>query len=165
MANVQPAGLTPRRRTAFMVAAPDEASEWPAVVAVDHSWYFKPEGPQLLCSPAEQEPAPPGDPRPHMHDVAAAIERINAVTSLGIRSVTSEWTGLRTFAADEAMVIGFDPDAPGFFWLVGQAGTGIQTSPAAGVLAAAQILGEPLPDSLSRAGVQADEYNINRLRS
>ena len=164
MAGVQPVGLTPLRRTAFMTAAPGDAADWPAVVEVSHAWYFKPEGPQLLCSPAEEKPAPAGDPRPATEDVAAAIERINAVTSLGIRSVTSEWTGLRTFSPDQAMIVGFDPDAPGFFWLVGQGGTGIQTAPAAGELAAAQIAGEPLPPTLARYGVRPQDYGIKRLR-
>ncbi len=38
-------------------------------------------------------------------------------------------------------------------WLVGQGGTGIQTAPAAGRLAAAAVLGEPVPDDLAAAGV------------
>ncbi len=164
MAGVQPVGLTPLRRTAFMTPAPGDAVAWPAVVELSHSWYFKPEGPQLLCSPAEEKPAPPGDPRPATEDVAAAIDRINAATSLDIRSVTSEWTGLRTFSPDQAMVVGFAEDAPGFFWLVGQGGTGIQTAPAAGQLAAALISGGPLPSTLERYEVRPHDYGIERLR-
>jgi D-arginine dehydrogenase len=34
------------------------------------------------------------------------------------------------------MVIGYDSVVPGFFWLVGQGGTGIQTAPAAAQLTA-----------------------------
>jgi D-arginine dehydrogenase len=45
------------------------------------------------------------------------------------------------------MVIGFDELADGFFWLAGQGGTGIQTAPAAGRLAAALVVdGRPPPD-------------------
>ena len=72
--------------------------------------------------------------------VALAIERINGATTLGIRSVASAWAGLRTFAPDESMVLGPDPDTPGFVWCVGQGGTGIQTAPAAGRLVADLML-------------------------
>ena len=40
-------------------------------------------------------------------------------------------------------------DRPGFFWLVGQGGTGIQTAPAYGALVASQVLGSDLPADLS----------------
>lgn len=33
------------------------------------------------------------------------------------------------FAPDRRPVAGFAPDAPGFFWLAGQGGFGLQTSP------------------------------------
>ena len=45
---------------------------------------------------------------------------------------------------------GFDPDAPGFFWLVGQGGYGIQTSPAMGQASAALVRGAALPEALTR---------------
>jgi D-arginine dehydrogenase len=39
-------------------------------------------------------------------------------------------------------VYGFDAGVPDFFWCAGQGGFGIQTSPAAGRLAASILLGE-----------------------
>ena len=39
-------------------------------------------------------------------------------------------TGMRTFAPDRLFVAGFDPRADGFFWLAGQGGYGVMTSPA-----------------------------------
>jgi len=45
--------------------------------------------------------------------------------------------------------LGFDPQAPGFFWCAGQGGMGIQTAPAASLLSAALIRGEPLPEELA----------------
>jgi D-arginine dehydrogenase len=33
------------------------------------------------------------------------------------------------FAPDKAFVVGFDPQAKGFFWLAGQGGYGIQSAP------------------------------------
>lgn len=146
-AGIDPIGLEPMRRTAFMVPGTSDSAEWPMVVDADQSFYFKPDGVQLLCSLAEEEPDRPGDPRPRMEDVALAIDRINAATTLDIRSVNSQWTGLRTFAPDREMVIGEEPTAPGFYWLVGQGGTGIQTAPAYGALIASLVLGtEPVAD-------------------
>ena len=63
--------------------------------------------------------------------------------------MNSQWTGLRTFAPDREMVIGEEPTAPGFFWLVGQGGTGIQTAPAYGALVASQVVGSRLPPDMS----------------
>jgi len=149
LAGIEPVGLRPMRRTAFMVPGDDTYATWPFVVDVDQLFYFRPDGAQILCSLAEERPSPPVDPRPDMADVALAIERINGATTLDIRSVNSQWTGLRTFAPDREMVIGEEPTAPGFFWLVGQGGTGIQTAPAYGALGASQVLDSPLPPGLS----------------
>jgi D-arginine dehydrogenase len=99
-----------------------------------------------------------------MSDVALAIDRINEATTLGIRSVNSQWTGLRTFAPDREMVIGEEPDAPGFFWLAGQGGTGIQTSPACGALVASLVTHNTPPSDLSATGVDADRYSPARFR-
>lgn len=164
LAGVRPVGLQPRRRTAFMVAGDEAWSTWPMVVDADHRFYFKPDGPQLLCSPADETPSDPTDARPDPVDVALAIERINRATTLGIRSVRSEWAGLRTFAPDGSMVIGRDPGRPEFVWLVGQGGTGIQTAPAAGALTASVVREEPLPASLDSAGVDPEALGPRRLR-
>jgi D-arginine dehydrogenase len=99
-----------------------------------------------------------------MEDVALAIERINEATILGIRSVNSQWTGLRTFAPDRDLVIGEDPTAPGFFWLVGQGGTGIMTAPAYGELIASQVLQRELPESLAVSGVDPAVTSPARFR-
>jgi D-arginine dehydrogenase len=47
---------------------------------------------------------------------------------------------LRTFAPDRVLVIGADPLVKGFFWLAGQGGCGIETSPAVGQIAAELLL-------------------------
>jgi D-arginine dehydrogenase len=99
-----------------------------------------------------------------MEDVALAIERINQATTLDIRTVNSQWAGLRTFAPDRDLVIGEDPGAPGFFWLVGQGGTGIMTSPAFGALVASQMVGGALPDDLVHAGVDPARTTPARFR-
>ncbi len=140
-AGIPPVGLEPRRRTAFMVTAPPGDPDEPLTAEITHHWYLKRDGDQYLCSPADQTPSEPCDARPEEIDVAQAIDRINAATTLGIRSVRATWAGLRTFAPDETMVLGPDPDRPSFVWCVGQGGTGIQTAPATGRLVADLVLG------------------------
>ncbi len=163
-AGVRPIGLEPRRRTAFMVMGPDGCDRWPLVTDVTMSFYFKPDGPQLLCSPADETASEPCDARPDPVDIALAIERINAVTHLEIRSIRSSWAGLRTFCPGGSMAIGSDADVPSFFWLVGQGGTGIQTAPAAGRLTADLIVdGEPSPE-LGDHGVDAAALDPRRSR-
>lgn len=165
LANIEPIGLQPMRRTAFMVPGKREYADWPMVVDADQRFYFKPDGAQLLCSLAEEEPSDPADAKPHMEDVALAIDLINETTTLGIRSVNSQWTGLRTFSPDRDLVIGEEPTAPGFFWLVGQGGTGIQTSPAYGALLASRMLGTDIPNDLVEAGVDPASTDPGRFRA
>jgi D-arginine dehydrogenase len=164
LAGIAPVGLQALRRTAFMVPGDDAYSEWPFIGDVEELFYFRPDGPQLLCSLAEETPSPPTDARPEMSDIALAIDRINEATTLGIRTVNSQWTGLRTFAPDREMVIGEEPDAPGFFWLAGQGGTGIQTSPACGSMLSSLLSGTPLAPELADAGVDPDSYSPARFR-
>ena len=165
LAGVSPIGLQPMRRTAFMVPGSLDFRDWPFVVDADHRFYFKPDGVQVLCSLAEEDPSEPGDPKPRMEDVALAIERINQATTLGIRTVNSQWVGLRTFSPDRDLVIGEEPSAPGFFWLVGQGGIGIATSPGYGALLASLATATPLPDDLVRAGVDPTVTDPARFRS
>ena len=55
------------------------------------------------------------------------------------------------------------PQAPGFFWCVGQGGMGIQTAPAASLLCARLILDEPLGRAL--AGLNAADFVPRSFRS
>jgi D-arginine dehydrogenase len=136
-AGVEPIGLQPLRRTAFMVNGPGvDTTGWAFTADVEHAWYMRDDGEQMLCSLANETPSEPCDAKPEELEVALAIERINEATTLGIRSVNSAWAGLRTFARDRSIVIGPDPDHQTFIWCVGQGGTGIQTSPGAGRLVA-----------------------------
>ena len=166
MAGVAPVGLRPLHRTAFTVPAPSGvgAREWPLVHDLDEGWYFKPEGADLLCSPADETPAEPGDARPREEDVALAVDRINAATTLDVRHVRTAWAGLRTFAPDRVPVVGEDADAPGFIWVAGLGGYGIMTAPAVGMLAAATALGGALPPELADRGVDPADYSAMRLR-
>lgn len=165
MAGVSPIGLQPMRRTAFMVPGHPESADWPMVVEASENFYFRPDGVQLLCSLAEETPSEPTDARPRTEDVALAIERINEATTLEITTVNSEWAGLRTFAPDRDLVIGEEPNAPGFYWLVGQGGIGIQTSPAYGKLLECLITGNDIPEHFTRVGVEPDRTSPDRFRA
>lgn len=148
LAGVEPVGLRPLRRTIAIVRVPDGAPvrrDDPFVVSAGERWYAKPEGEHLLVSPSEETPAEPGDPRPDELDIARALEHVNAVTTLGLRSVVTSWTGLRTFAPDRSLVIGDRPDHPGLHLFAGQGGSGIETAPAAAALAATVIRGDAPP--------------------
>ncbi|MFP4553373.1 MAG: NAD(P)/FAD-dependent oxidoreductase [Actinomycetota bacterium] len=164
MAGIEPIGLQPMRRTAFMVPGTHQSADWPMVVEATERFYFRPDGVQLLCSLAEETPSEPTDARPRTEDVALAIERINEATTLDITKVNSEWAGLRTFAPDRDLVIGEELTAPGFYWLVGQGGIGIQTSPAYGKLLECLVTGNAIPGHFSRVGVDPERTSPDRFR-
>ena len=111
-AGAGPIGLRPLRRTIAVCRVPSETAldpGGPLVCDAAHTWYFKPEGPNVLVSPADETPSPPCDARADEADVALGIERVNEATTLGLRSVVSSWAGLRTFAPDRVPVVGEDP--------------------------------------------------------
>ncbi|MDT5155296.1 MAG: D-arginine dehydrogenase [Mycobacterium sp.] len=163
-AGVSGVGLTPLRRTIFMVASPtgERGDGLPTCSDVDQSFYVNPEGAQFLCSPADETPCPPSDAKPDQLEIARAIEAINTATTLGVRSIGSSWAGLRTFAPDRNLVIGEDPGESGFFWLAGQGGYGIQTAPSAARLAAALVLGQAVPADLVARGLDVTQLAPRR---
>lgn len=161
LAGVAPAGLVPRRRTAFLVDPPagTDPARWPLLNDVPETFYVKPESGALLVSPADAEPEPPGDPRARDLDVAIGVDRLEDATTLRVRRIAHKWAGLRTAAPDDVPVVGADPQVPGFFWLAGLGGYGVQLSPAVGRLLAAAVLGgDPGLRGLlgSAAGLPAD---------
>ena len=166
LAGVPPIGLEPRRRTAFTFAVPEgmDASHWPAVIAVDESFYFKPDAGQLLGSPANADPTHPHDVVPEELDVATGIYQIETMTQFQIRRPSHTWAGLRSFVPDGDLVIGWDNHVPSFFWLAAQGGYGIQSAAGAAWLARQLICREPLADALVREGVQVQGLSPARLR-
>jgi D-arginine dehydrogenase len=163
-AGVDPLGLTPMRRTAFTVPGPGGHERWPMLIDAAEQWYLKPEGPNLLASPADETPVPPGDARYEETDVAVAIDRVNEATTLGIRHVRNAWAGLRTFTPDRVPAAGPDPDHPGFFWLVGQGGYGIKTAGPLARWMAAQVAGTDVPADLVEAGLTLADLDPARFR-
>ncbi len=144
LAGVEPVGIQPLRRTVVQlrVGVPVPA-DLPLTLALDGSFYFKPEGGRLWLSPHDETPSQPGDAAPDELDVATAIERLQHVVDWPIEAVERKWAGLRSFAPDRLPVYGFDPLNPAFFWFAGQGGFGIQTAPAAADLALRLLRGLP----------------------
>jgi len=157
-------GIEPRRRSAFTFDAPGpEARGWPTVAGIDESWYFKPDAGMLLGSPANADPVPPHDVVPEELDIALGIARIEERTTLVIRRPRRVWAGLRSFAHDGELVIGFDPRDSGFFWLAGQGGYGIQSAAGAAWLAETLITGAALPAALAAEGADPAALAPRRL--
>jgi D-arginine dehydrogenase len=102
--------------------------------------------------------------QPEELDIALGIHGIEQATTLRIRRPASTWAGLRTFAPDGEIVIGWEAAAPAFFWLAGQGGYGLQSAAGASALAAALVCAEPVPDALAQEGVLAEAVSPQRLR-
>src|SRR5581483_6888488 len=117
-----------------------------------HGVYLSDAG-RLLASPADQTPMEPCDVQPDDLDVAIAVNRIQRAAALPIVHIERKWAGLRSFVADGCPVVGYDPEVKGFFWLAGQGGYGIETSPAMGRLGASLALGRGVPRDLAASGV------------
>jgi D-arginine dehydrogenase len=148
-------GIQPRRRTAVLVELPANVSaeSWPMVIDIEEAFYMKPDAGLLLISPADETPVEASDVQPEEMDVAVAIDRVERATTLKITRIRKRWAGLRSFAPDRSPIIGYDEQAPGFFWLAGQGGYGIQTAPAASKLAATLVRRDAIPPDLAEIDI------------
>ncbi|WP_024815127.1 FAD-binding oxidoreductase [Acidovorax sp. JHL-3] len=165
LAGAQRIGLVPCRRSAFVFPAPPgcNTEHWPMVIGASEDWYLKPDAGMLLGSPANADPVQPQDIQPEELDIAMGIARIGEMTNLEIRRPTRTWAGLRSFVADGGLVGGPDAQAPGFFWVAGQGGYGIQTCAAMGEACAALVRGLPVPQHIQRQGVTETALSPQRL--
>lgn len=159
LAGVPRIGLTPLRRTIGVARVPDPGrlrapggGRPPMVIEAAERFYFKAVGSptqpgDLLVSRADETSSPPVDARPDDLDVALALERVEAVTALGLRSVRASWAGLRSFVPDRRPVVGAWSGHPGFWFVAGQGGSGIESAPALAQLAAEVVRGSaPSPE-------------------
>ncbi|TDR47586.1 D-arginine dehydrogenase [Tahibacter aquaticus] len=164
LAGIAPAPVVPLRRTVLLVDPPPapDCSASPLTIDIAEQFYFKPDAGKLLLSPADETASPACDAQPDDWDLAVAVDRIERATLLDVRRRVRSWAGLRSFAPDRTPVVGFEETAPGFFWLAGQGGYGLQTAPALAQLAAALILRQPLPPHLLAAGVDAAALDPSR---
>jgi D-arginine dehydrogenase len=147
-AGVQPLAIAPKRRTMVQLKVGRSGlRDLPLVDDAAGTFYFKGEtDSSVWLSPHDEIASEPCDAAPDEIDIATAIHRFEQVVDWPVERVERRWAGLRSFAPDRLPVYGFDPRMKGFFWCVGQGGFGIQTSPAAGKLAASELLGtEPDP--------------------
>ena len=131
MAGVKPLGLQPKRRTIITFDAPQgsDLAGWPFAKTVGDELYFAPESGRMFASPMDEVPTDPCDAQPDDYEVALAAHRVEERTTIEVRRIVHKWAGLRTFTPDGTPAAGFDPRSSGFFWLVGQGGFGLQTSP------------------------------------
>jgi len=164
-AGVPRMGLVPKRRTVVQIRVGRRGlRDLPFVTDLHESFYFKGEGDNSVwVCPVDETPVDPCDVAPEEIDVAVAIDRFENAVDWPVEAVERKWAGLRTFAPDRGMKFGFDSEAAGFFWCVGQGGMGIQTAPAASLLCAALIRGEPLPGEL--AGIDPADFAPRSVRS
>ncbi|QPC97840.1 NAD(P)/FAD-dependent oxidoreductase [Qipengyuania soli] len=168
MAGVTPIGISPLRRTVITFDAPEglDVSAWPFTKTVGPGFYIEPEGRgRLLACPMDENPTEPCDAQPEEEDIALAAWRVEEATTLQIRRLASKWAGLRSFVPDRRPVAGFHPDAPGFFWLAGQGGFGLQTSPAMALAVEAVATGSEWPEELRAVGVDEAALSPERFAS
>ena len=165
MAGVPPLGLAPKRRTIIVFDPPagTDVRDWPFVKSVVDEFYMLPDAGRLLASPVDEVDDDPCDAQPEEYDVALAAYRVEQYTTMSVARVAHRWAGLRSFTRDRVPVAGFAAQAPGFFWLAGQGGFGLQTAPAMAAAAESLIAGSAWPEGLSKLGVESRHLAPERL--
>ena len=146
LAGIRPLGLEPKRRTIITFDAPPGINLEPLPFAktVGDELYFAPESGRLFASPMDEVPSGPCDAQPDELEVALAAYRMEERTTVKVERIHSRWAGLRTFTPDHHPAAGF-AEVEGFFWLAGQGGFGLQTSPAMAAIVESLIAGTDWP--------------------
>jgi D-arginine dehydrogenase len=166
LAGKKPVGLQPKRRSMAVVPLPDHpgAMNWPLVGDVGETWYCKPQSGKLIVSPADATPVDPHDAYADDMTLAEGIDRFQQAVDYEVTRVERTWGGLRSFVPDGNPVVGYDSEQDGFFWLIGQGGYGIQSSPALSRLAAALVRGEQPPSDIMDEGLVLGDISPDRFR-
>jgi D-arginine dehydrogenase len=161
LAGTRPLGLEPKKRTIITFDAPagTRLEGLPFAKTVGDELYFAPESGRLFASPMDEVSSEPCDAQPDEYEVALAAFRMEERTTVKVEHIRSRWAGLRTFTRDKHPAVGFAPDAEGFFWLAGQGGFGLQTSPAMAAVVTSLLASAPWP----LADVSAAELDPVRL--
>ncbi len=164
-AGAETIGLQPKRRSALLVDPPEgqDIDSLPLVVDMDEDFYIRPDAGRLMLSPANEDPDVPCDVQPDELDIAICIDRVQTAFDLPIKRIANKWAGLRSFVADKSPVVGWSEQVEGFFWLAGQGGYGIQTSPALSRYAAALALHEDPPADILEHGLAPADLAPSRL--
>lgn len=165
LCGVAPVGIVPHRRTAILVDLPAgiNSAIMPGIAELDDVYYFKPDAGRLMVSPADETPCEPADMQPEEIDIAWAAHYLEQATTLSVTRVAKSWAGMRSFSPDRLPVIGAAKDNPRFFWLAGQGGYGILTSPALGALAAALLTASEWPRGFGRGGLDPALFSPARF--
>ena len=147
LAGAAPVGLQPMRRTIIVFDGPAgvDVARLPFTKTVADEVYFGPEAGRIFASPMDEVPTDPCDAQPEEYEMALAAHRVEERTVMTVGRIEHRWAGLRTFAPDRLPVVGLAPDAPGFFWLAGQGGAGLQTAPAVAAMVESLVAGTPWP--------------------
>jgi D-arginine dehydrogenase len=165
MAGAKLIGLVPKRRTAIVVALPQDVDSQtlPAVDFAGSEAYFKPEGGKLMASFGDQTPVEPQDVRPEEIDIAVAADWLSRHTYIEVDRVDHSWAGLRSYVDDGLPVVGFDAVIPDFFWLAGQGGYGIMMAPSLGQATSSLLVDNDLTKDLLASGLTKDQLSPDRL--
>jgi len=158
MAGLGKLGLAPMRRSIACVSMPMDVSGWPLLLGASETWYAKPDAGNLLISPAEEVQCEPMDAWADDFALAEGIDRFQQYVDFEVTRIETNWAGLRTFAPDRTPIVGFDPRAEGFFWLAGQGGYGVQTSPAMSEIAAHLITRDDDTDINLKAALNPSRF-------
>jgi D-arginine dehydrogenase len=156
MTGLPPIGITPKRRSAARIPAPEhhDISTWPMTVGAGETWYSKPDAGALLVSPADAEPSTPHDAWADDMVLAEGLARFEDMVTTPVTRLLANWAGLRSFSKDGNLALGRAPQDETFIWCAGQGGFGIQTSPAASKL---------LADLISGTASEIDQTTVAKL--
>ena len=163
LAGIAPVGLTPLRRSMARIPAPagHDVSRWPMFFGPGEAWYAKPDAGALIVSPAEEDPTHPHDAFADDMVLAEGLARYEAHVTEPVTRLLASWAGLRTFAPDRQLVLGFAPQDPAFIWCAGQGGYGFQTAPAASQLIADLVAGRvPVVDADVVAAISPGRFEV-----
>jgi D-arginine dehydrogenase len=165
LAGAMDIGLQPLKRTACLIDVPTghAADSWPMLLDAEEQFYVKPDAGMLLLSPADETLTQPCDAQADELDIAIAVDRLEQATTFSVKRIAHRWAGLRSFLSDRSPVVGYDRQQPGFFWMAGLGGYGIQTAPALSRVAAALTLGLPIDEDLLAHGVLPAALAPDRL--
>ena len=82
--------------------------------------------------------------------------------TIKVKKIDHKWACLRSFFPDRTPVVGEDPDMTGFYWLAGQGGYGIQTSPGISKIIECLVTGKDWPYYLSNNSIMPETLSPKR---
>ena len=166
LAGVAPLGLQPKRRTIIAVDPPAGHGYRRLAVRAQRRRAISTCCPRPAASSPRRSTrsiAIPATPSPRIMTSLSPPTGWSITRRIEVRRIAHRWAGLRTFTADRTPTAGFAPDAPGFFWLAGQGGYGLQTAPAMAEIVEVLVTGAAWPAGLTALGVTPEQIRPERL--